>query len=1363
MGPTDMSAIFISHSSKDNAAAAELKAWLQQQGYTSLFLDSDPDAGIGVGDDWEQVLYRKLRQCRAVIALVTPNWLESKWCFAELTQAREKGKYVFIAKAAPCNDQQVLPRLQHVDLTKDPEQGFRRLAGGLRAKGLDPRDTFILNADRPPYPGLICFEEEDAAVFFGRDDEIFHSLEVLNHLWDKGAEEPRFVLFLGASGSGKSSLVRAGILPRLRKDPSKWLPLRPFRPQKNPLEELALVLAEGFKSLQQPRDWKEIRAELMVAAEAEPPEVKILIDLSRDLQMAADRPEATVLLCIDQAEELLGSGASETAELFLRLLRATLENSDCELMALATMRSDFLAEFQTHPALTGLDYKDVLVNPMPLEKIPEIVEKPAQLVDVRFEPGLVSRLQADTATWQALPLLAFTLRQLYEQYGGDGLLEIEEYDALGGLNASVRNAAEQVLVKAKPTPEQLRKLQRVFVSKLVRLNEDGKYARALAYEDNMDSSIKPLLQEFVKARLLVSGDINGRRALEVTHEALFEHWQLLKKWLDESRNDLRFLQRLKAAAALWNKQGKPNGSLWRPPDLTFLQDFLSRWRDNWFRSSSLELEFYNACKRAESRRKLHNILFMAGVVITPTLILFAFSTWKRAAQQEIQALNNRSSAALAADDHLGAVRAGVKAALKLKGGVLAKDSKIWSATTATLWQALDAAKESNRFVNKSEGILDVSLSPSICPDPLIASAGADGIIYLRDLSGLDRRKLQGHETKVTQIAFHPSDCKTLVTVDLNGKIKLWNWRTAEELLDRSDNDLFPKASFPLHSLRFQPGARHLAIAGDSSQVLLWRLDRGPSMLENMGKPETIGDPGVPGSIFSLSFHPTQPLLAFGGERDKIEIWDIELKEKIDEQPHETAVTSLSFASQGEILVTGDDEGHISLWRTNPSLSLIGTWDTRQEKIRDIHVSSDEQGNKMTIASTSRLDGSVKVWEIGRLQVNEISEKSPAPIAILHGHSGEVTSVYLRTRSDEPLLISGGADSNIKVWHYRASQAIAVYQDKPHWKKIEYGPQGKSIAALAKGGRFGILTLDRGSRPAHEWLEFQTPVDDFLWQLDSSNIILASRDKEIILWDHSSGVSPQSLAKSPLRVYSMDFSFSQEGKFLAIAAGLGDGKISLLSTKKDWTDTEWKPLNCNGILESSSSDISQIKFRPRTMELAILRKNGNIDFCALTDRLDSRRSLLEHGSKVHDLVFHPNARQLATAGEDRMVNLWQLPRSPETSETPLSGHRHPVTAIDFHPQGGLLASASWDGTVKLWGSDGTLLGTSIPRAPYNFPVTDVDFSPDGTYLAASFGGEIVEWPLTLDLLLKRGCNWLQDHLSTLEKRDPDRELCDSVLE
>jgi hypothetical protein len=151
-----MSAIFISHGSRDDADA--MAAWLRKQGHTSYFIDYDEKSGIIAGTDWEQVLHQRLRQCQAFVAIVTPEWLESKWCFAEIILARGSGKPVFLVIVRPCQLPDLLSDTQKVDLAADPKGGYRRLGLGLSEHGLDPSNAFVRDPARPRIRALLPFK-----------------------------------------------------------------------------------------------------------------------------------------------------------------------------------------------------------------------------------------------------------------------------------------------------------------------------------------------------------------------------------------------------------------------------------------------------------------------------------------------------------------------------------------------------------------------------------------------------------------------------------------------------------------------------------------------------------------------------------------------------------------------------------------------------------------------------------------------------------------------------------------------------------------------------------------------------------------------------------------------------------------------------------------------------------------------------------------------------------------------------------------------------------------------------------------------------------------------------------------------------
>ena len=249
-----MSAIFISHSSKDNSAAEKMRANLTRRGYRSIFLDSHPDDGIAGGAKWEAQLYSQLKSCHALIILCSKHSMDSKWCWAEVVYARACHKYVIPVKISRCKIESLIDDTQLIDLTSNPVQGYRRLGRALVTAGLDAEGSFVWNSRRPPFPGLESFSEKDAAVFFGRQDEVSEITALLNHV--RVLPEPRLFVVRGPSGSGKSSLILAGVLPRLKRDKDHWVALEPFRPTDNggPFVGLRRAIAAALKIAGRRRD-----------------------------------------------------------------------------------------------------------------------------------------------------------------------------------------------------------------------------------------------------------------------------------------------------------------------------------------------------------------------------------------------------------------------------------------------------------------------------------------------------------------------------------------------------------------------------------------------------------------------------------------------------------------------------------------------------------------------------------------------------------------------------------------------------------------------------------------------------------------------------------------------------------------------------------------------------------------------------------------------------------------------------------------------------------------------------------------------------------------------------------------------------
>ena len=382
-----MPAVFISHSSLDQKDADDIKASLSRLGFERVFLDFDKETGIGAGENWEKRLYDELSRCHAVILVLTPNWLASTWCRIELAQARSLGKVILPIIVAPLGERFVLPEVQSVDLVDWKEGGLERVEQRLRAITSELARGFTLDPNRPPYPGIHAFEAEDAAIYFGRDDESRALIERLDARRTQGGA--RFLVVIGASGAGKSSLLKAGVLPQLARRRREWVVLPTIRSGKAPVEMLAKAIAQH---LGKPDEWRAWQQTLGTAVAIDHVE-----ELLKDLR-AGDARGATVLLPIDQFEEMFTIATQSERDAFLHLLASALDPArDLPIMVVATGRSDVLEGLLQAGELARLS-ETYSLPPMPLDRVPRLIEGPAAAVGLLVEEGLAEALRA---TWKA--------------------------------------------------------------------------------------------------------------------------------------------------------------------------------------------------------------------------------------------------------------------------------------------------------------------------------------------------------------------------------------------------------------------------------------------------------------------------------------------------------------------------------------------------------------------------------------------------------------------------------------------------------------------------------------------------------------------------------------------------------------------------------------------------------------------------------------------------------------------------------------------------------------------------------------------------------------------------------------------------
>jgi hypothetical protein len=562
-----MGIIFISHSSRNNDRAIKVRDWLREQGWRDTFLDLDPEHGLAPGQRWQEELKKAGERCSAVIVLVSPEWAASRWCIIEFLLASQLGKRVFPVLIAPTPPKNLPPELtEHfqiadMSLPANEADGLNRLRIGLKRAGLDPQDFPWPPPDepnRPPYRGLRTLEEPDAAIFFGRNAQVTKGLDALRRMRD-GARE-RMLVVLGASGAGKSSFLRAGLLARLQRDEENFLLLPILRPERAALTgPTGLVRALGLSGALTP---KSIAARF--AALRAPIVDRLARFATAGRQAYAARPP-TLILPIDQGEELFAAEQTEAGAVFSGLAAAFAAEDN--LLAIVTIRSDSFAALQAERTLAAIPRLPFDLPALSPASFKEVIEGPGRLATppIRIEPALTERLVADLDQADALPLLAFTLERLIKNHGVDGVLTLGEYqDGLGGLEGAIGEAVEAAFAVARDDRSlpgdrtELEELARgVFIPWLLRLERaDAVPKRRVALMRELPAAARPLVRHFIDQRLLVTDQRkDGETVVEVSHEAVLRHWRLLTDWIVEERETLARCEAVMRAAGDWQRDG----------------------------------------------------------------------------------------------------------------------------------------------------------------------------------------------------------------------------------------------------------------------------------------------------------------------------------------------------------------------------------------------------------------------------------------------------------------------------------------------------------------------------------------------------------------------------------------------------------------------------------------------------------------------------------------------------------------------------------------------------------------------------------------------------------------------------------------
>ncbi|MBD3887443.1 ATP-binding protein [Phormidium tenue FACHB-886] len=518
-----------------------------------------------------------------------------------------------------------------------------------------------------PYKGLLAFQETDGDRFFGREKQTEQLWQKLRDLYED-VESIRLLPIYGPSGSGKSSLARAGLIPELARRPlpgRKHARVAILVPGSHPLEALAAVLAQiATRDLTPVAKTREFAGEL-----SQPNSAGVYDGLRRIADVLPDSPTTPLIILVDQLEETYTLCQDQTErDAFIANLLCAASDRSRRVSVVVTLRSDFLGETQKHPILNRLfSSQGFLVPAMSEEELCEAIRQPAKLAGHPLDEATI-RLLLEQAEGRegALPLLQFALTRIWEGMG-EGIAPAVTLERMGGVGGALAGEAQRVFDSLSPTEQAI--ARRVFLG-LVQLGEGTKDTRRRTIVDNLasykddDAQVRKVVERFSNpgVRLITLGaNESGHETAEVSHEALFDHWQLFDRWLEESRSDLRFQRRLEEAVQYWQQNGRPNGSLWRSPDLDLLRRYVQRSGED---MTPLQLEFFQASAKVARHNKV-----LQWSAVSSLVVLIALAFWQawnarlgeqRAFAQQLAAQSeslNRGSAKLYETSVLLAVEA----------------------------------------------------------------------------------------------------------------------------------------------------------------------------------------------------------------------------------------------------------------------------------------------------------------------------------------------------------------------------------------------------------------------------------------------------------------------------------------------------------------------------------------------------------------------------------------------------------------------------------------------------------------------------------------------------------------------------------
>jgi WD40 repeat protein/serine/threonine protein kinase len=1093
--------------------------------------------------------------------------------------------------------------------------------------------TEVLREPRNPYKGLLTFHQEDTSDFFGRDALIQEASRHISSMLEteqRGGPATRLLTCIGASGSGKSSMVQAGLLPYLQAGAvpgsEGWLYLEYFVPGTHPIEALALIMAAHFTR-------RSVRA---IYEDLQDDSARGLHRLAAQL---VKKPHNRAVLVVDQFEELFTQTMSEEERYgFLELLLTAATEVDGPVIIVLTLRADFYDRLMSYPSLYRLTQKHLIsVLPMDIHELRAIIEEPAALPDVQltFEGALVGDLLFEAqGQVGALPLLEFTLDQLF-QYRRGRQLTLQAYQAIGGVSGALARHAEATY--ASLPSEEDRRLARALFVRLIDpgvTEQDTTRRRARFSEFALaDPLQRRRLQEaanvFIAARLLTTNEVAGITILEVSHEALIREWARLAAWVREAREDIFLQQSISEDASVWQRHGYAADRLYRGSQLMealrWKEANLPSLDEEHFLQASIE-EFQRTQQEERRQRQRYTrrmvVLGLTGVIgmAGTGFLVYTFGGNDTRPSRNLPP----KSLPYTYSGHNDAVKS---VAWSPDGKHVASGS---DDHTVQVWDARSGALLFT-YTGHSSSIVSVAWSPD---SKRIASGSWDKTAQVWDASnGRHQLTYPGHSNDVESVAWSP-DGKHIASASRDSTVQVWDSSNGQHQLTYSGHTSI------VENATWSPDGKRIASSSADQTVQVWESGSGQHQLTYSGHTA---------SVWGAVWSPDGQRIASGSADQTVQVWDVSNgRHLLTYAGHTGTVESVAWSPNGKCIASSSNDRTVQVWQATTGVLLL-IYSNHTDDVASVAWSPDSKH----IVSAS-WDKTVQMW-------NASNDRT---LLTYIGHSKSVWSV--EWSPDGKNIASSSDDRTVQVWEASNGNRLLTYNGhSDNVASAAWSPDGKRIASSSADQTVQVWDAKSGLRQLI-YKGHRDGVWSTAWSPDGTRIVSCSDDKTAQVWDANNG--------------DHLLTYSGQAQALECVVWSADG-TRIASSSDDHTVHIWDARTGQHLLTYSghSTSVLSLAWSPNGTALASGSKES-----AQVWNANTGQHLLTykgHDDFVNSVAWSPDSKRVASGSGDKTVQVWDV--SSGLRLLTYTGHTNSVVGVVWSPDGTRIASSSVDKTAQVW--------------------------------------------------------------------------------